>query len=244
TRDIFAAAAPDAATAPTASIRIDADTTGVRESDFPVLLVNETNAYLVWQDVSTAANGGSDAMFARSVNGGATWGAERIIDDPANEVSSSFSPALAVDPRAAGTADDLVAIAWEDRRQGTQIFASVSGDGGATFAAALRVSSEAGDPVVGQISVPQIAAAGGGVLAVVYQNQPANGRPHAYLATSIDSGVTWTFTEARSDAGAGAALVPQVVASLVTNLPAAVMSWTDFRAGTQINGDIYVALSH
>ena len=243
TRDIFAAAAPNPTTAPTADIRVDGDTTGKRESDFPVLVVNESRAYLVWQDVSTVANQGSDAMFARSTDGGASWNTERVIDDPVSEVSASFAPSIAVDPRGAGAGDDVVAIAWEDRRQGTQIFASISSDGGTTFSTPLRASSEAGDPVVGQISVPQIAAAGSGVLAVVYQNQPANGRPHAYVATSIDTGATWTFSEFRADAGAGASLAPQIVAAVVAGKPAAVAAWTDFRAN-QIEGDIYVALSH
>jgi Neuraminidase (sialidase) len=181
-------------------------------------------------------------MFARSLDGGVTWSAERVIDDPGAEVSASFTPVLAVDPKAAGVADDVVAIAWEDRRQGTQIFASVSSDGGATFAAPLRASSEAGAPTIGQTVAPQLAAAGG-VIAVAYTNQQSGARPHAFVASSIDGGATWTYTEFRLDTGAGAALAPQVVASRAASKPAAVAAWTDFRAN-QIDGDIYAALSH
>jgi hypothetical protein len=242
TRDIFAAAAANITTAPVADLRIDGDVAGNRDSDFPVLVVNETSAYLVWQDVSTT-NNGSDAMFARSTTGGTSWDTERVIDDPLAEVSSSFTPSLAVDPKAAGTADDVVAIAWEDRRQGTQIFVSISSDGGASFSTPIRASSDSNDPLVGQTSVPQIAAAGTGVLAVVYQNQQTGARPHVYIATSIDSGVTWTFTAHRIDGGAGSALVPQVIASQVSGKPGAVAAWPDFRTN-QIDGDIYVAVSH
>jgi hypothetical protein len=241
TRDVFAAASANATTAPIADIAIDTDATN--ESDFPVLRVNEGNAYLVWQEVSTASNGGSDALFARSSDGGASWSAPRIIDDPAGEVSSSFTPVIAIDPRAAGTADDVVAIAWEDRRQGTQIFASISSDGGASFSTALRASADSGAPVTGQTSTPQIAALGSGILAVVYQNQPSGGRPHGFIATSIDTGTTWTFSSLRLDAGAGAAIAPQVVASQIASKPAAVAAWTDFRT-TQINGDIYAVAAH
>jgi Notch 1 len=243
TRDIFAAAVANTTTPPAADVRIDSDAAGNRESDFPVLQVNETAAYLVWQDVSTVANNGSDAMFARSSDGGATWSAERIIDDAANEVSTSFTPALAIDPRAAGIADDVVAIAWEDRRQGSQVFASVSSDGGASFAAPVRTSSETGQPIAGGTSAPQIAAAGGGVLATVYQNQRTGAPPHVLIATSVDTGATWTFTELRLDGGAGSAILPQLIASLIGGEPAAVAAWTDFRAN-QIRGDIYVAVSH
>jgi Neuraminidase (sialidase) len=241
TRDIFAAAAANTTTAPVADIAIDTD--AASDADFPVLVVNESNAYLVWQDVATSANNGSDVMYARSTNGGAAWSTPKSIDDGVTEVSASFTPSLAVDPRTAGTADDVIAIAWEDRRQGTQIYASISSDGGATFAAPARASSETGAPITGATSAPQIAAAGSGILAVVYQNQQTNGRPHSFIATSIDTGATWTYTEFRLDGGAGAALVPQIIPSLVSSKPAAVAAWTDFRTN-QINGDIYVAVSH
>jgi Notch-like protein len=247
TRDIFAnvtgTGVTTATTAPTPDIAIDVD--AANESDFPVLVVNETSAYLVWQDVATSANNGSDAMFARSTNSGQTWSAPRVIDDPAGEVSSSFTPTLAIDPRAAGTADDVVAIAWEDRRQGSQVFASVSSDGGATFATPIRASADTGDPITGATTVPQITAAGGGVLAIAYQNQQnqASARSHVFVATSIDAGITWTFTSFGADAGAGAALLPQIVASQVAAKPAAVVAWTDFRAN-QINGDVYTAVAH
>ncbi|HEY6178194.1 MAG TPA: sialidase family protein, partial [Kofleriaceae bacterium] len=161
-------------------------------------------------------------------------------------VSSSFTPTLAIDPRTAGTAaDDVVAIAWEDRRQGSQVFASVSSDGGTTFAAPTRASSETGDAITCGTTVPQLAAAGGGVLAVAYQNQQtqSSARPHVFLATSIDTGATWTFTEFRVDGGAGAAIAPQIVASQVAGKPAAVTAWTDFRAN-QVDGDVYTAVSH
>jgi Neuraminidase (sialidase) len=247
TRDVFAnVTAPNATTAtvaPTTDIAIDAD--AASESDFPVLQVNETSAYLVWQDVAASANNGSDVMFARSTNSGVTWSAPQIIDDPASEVSSSFTPTVAIDPKAAGTADDVVAIAWEDRRQGTQVFASVSSNGGAAFSAPARASQATGSPITGVASVPQITATGGGVLAVVYQSQQnqTGARPHVFVASSIDTGATWTFTAFGADTGAGSAILPQIVASQVAGKPAAVVAWTDFRAN-QVNGDVYSAVSH
>ncbi|MDB4960735.1 MAG: Myxococcales trans domain protein [Myxococcales bacterium] len=244
TRDLFAASAATATTAPATDTRIDNDTADNRDSDFPVLAVAEQSAYLVWQDVSTVASGGSDVIYTRSLDGGATWGAEVIIDDPATEVSSSFTPTLAVDPRAAGAADDLVAIAWEDRRQGTQIFASTSVDGGTTFAAPIRASSDAGGVIAGQTSLPMIAAAGGGVLSVAYQNQLTNDRVHVFVASSIDSGATWTFTHARLDGGSGSAVLPVIVGATVGAEPGTMTAWTDFRTAPGVNGDIYTAVSH
>ena len=243
TRDIFVASAPDAATAPTADIRIDNDSTDKRDSDFPVMIVAGSAAYLVWQDVSTQNGGGSDVMFSRSLDGGATWSAEAIIDDPAAEVSSSFTPSLAVDPLGAGDADDVVAIAWEDRRQGTQIYSSVSVNGGTSFRTPIRVSNSAGGAVSGKTTVPMIAAAGSGVLVVAYQNQLTGQKTHVYVASSIDSGVTWTYTHSKLDTGTGDALTPQITSTVIATKPSAVTAWTDFRTNGS-NGDIYAAVSH
>ena len=245
TRDIFGASAANATTAQSAPIRIDgAGSADTRDSDFPVMVSTKDGAtYLVWQDASTVAGGGSDVVFSRSLDGGVSWAAETIIDDPAMEVSSSFSPSIAVDPLTTGANDDLVAIAWEDRRQGTQVFVSVSATSGATFAAPVRASSTAGAPIAGTTTLPVIAAAGNGVLVVSYQNQLTNQRPHVYTASSIDSGATWTLSQARLDGGAGPAIAPVIVASRPGTSFAAVTAWTDFRTLPNINGDIYAVVS-
>lgn len=80
------------------------------------------------------------------------------------------------------------------------------------------------------------------MLAVVYQSQ-TGAKPHGFIATSIDAGATWTLTQLRIDGSACSVIAPQVAASLVSGEPAAVAAWTDFGAN-QINGDIYVAVSH
>jgi hypothetical protein len=244
TRDIFAAFTATPTVAPVADIRIDGDAGDNRDSDFPVLKVVGTSAYLIWQDVSTLPNGGADAVFARSLNSGATWGTEKIIDDPLSEVSSSFTPTIAVDPRTAAANDDIVAIAWEDRREGSQIFASISSDGGATFSTPIRASSQAGGLITGGTTVPQIAAAGGGVLAIAYQNQQPNATSHIFMTTSIDNGATWAFSQSLLDLGIGNAVIPQIVATSVAGKPAAVAAWTDFRTAPHVNGDIFAVLSH
>jgi hypothetical protein len=183
-------------------------------------------------------------MFARSTNGGTSWDAERVIDDPAGEVSSSFTPSISVDPRAAGTADDLVAIAWEDRRQGAQIFTATSLNGGGAFTIGpLRASSEAGAVATGQASVPVIVAAGSNVLAVAYQVQQTNQNVHVFVATSIDNGATWTLDHQRLDTGTGNALLPAITAATVGTEPGAVIGWADFR-NNQVNGDVFIAVTH
>jgi len=73
--------------------------------------------------------------------------------------------------------------------------------------------------------------------------------PHVEIATSIDGGVTWTYSQLRADGGTGSAIGPQIIASQVptgsgaATKAGAVAAWTDFRAN-QIDGDIYAAVSH
>lgn len=242
TRDVFAAASATLA-APTSDVRLDADTTQRRESDFPVIAAAGAAVYVAWQDVSTTPGGGADVMFVRTTDGGSSWSAERVIDDPAAEVSSSFTPAIAVDRLGAGSADDLVAIAWEDRRQGAQIFAAISRDGGATFGVPLRASSDAGRVAAGASSAPVIAAAGNGVLVIAYQNQVTNQNVHVFASSSIDGGSTWHVQQEQIDSGGGNALLPAIVSTTIGTDPGAVIAWSDFR-GNQINGDIYTAVTY
>jgi hypothetical protein len=81
------------------------------------------------------------------------------------------------------------------------------------------------------------------VLTVVYQNQQTNMPPHVFIASSIDLGATWTYSHTQLDGGAGPAILPQVVGAVVATRPAAVAAWTDFRAGSNINGDVYTRVA-
>ncbi len=212
--------------------RLDSDAGDARASDFPQLAVDGDAVYVVWQDVSTTPGGGADVVFVRSTNGGASFGAERILDDPAGEVSASFTPSLAVD-----AAGDRVFVAWEDRREGTQIYASASGDGGATFGAAIRASSLGGEPVSGTIREPALVYAGGDTLVVAYVVR-AGGVDRVFATSSVDAGATWQLSHAGLDLGPGPALEPAIAAVTGGGLAvAAIVVWTDFRTAPGINGD-------
>jgi hypothetical protein len=91
--------------------------------------------------------------------------------------------------------------------------------------------------------VPVIAAPGGGVLVVAYQNQLTNDRAHVFVASTIDNGATWTLSQAGLDTGTGNALLPAITTATVGSDAGAVVGWTDFR-GNQVNGDIFSAVVH
>ncbi len=94
---------------------------------------NSGAIYVTWADMR---NGNSDIFMSASTDGGLTWSAnKKINDDTGSRIQ--YMPDLAIDSQ--GT----VHAAWEDSRNGAwNIFYSNSTDGGATWAANLRVSSE------------------------------------------------------------------------------------------------------
>jgi uncharacterized protein (DUF736 family) len=199
--------------------------------------------FVAWQDISTLPGGGADVVFARSVTNGASYDAEQIIDDPAGEVSASFTPSMAVDPQGAGGGDDRVFLAWEDRRAGTQAFVSVSTDAGATFAAPVRASSQGGAPIIGITRGPRVIHAGADAVIVVYTSDLGlgTGTERVFATSSVDVGATWQRDHTAVDLGTGKALLPVVVPVQGGGLAlGAVVGWNDFRAGTNINGDPFV----
>jgi hypothetical protein len=225
--------------------RLDGDSGQTRDGNFPQLVAIENNLYATWQDVSTQTGGGSDIMFSRVVGGGTAanpaWSTEVILDDPSVELSSSFAPTIAVDPGVAATnSDDVVFVAWEDRREGSQVYMARSTNSGGTFSAAVRASNASGAAVSGTIRAPQIAFAGSGVVVVTYE-KTLGSATHVYAASSIDSGVTWHYTDPQIDGGAGPATEPVLTTFSSASAPTfgVVIVWIDFRTSPGINGDPY-----
>jgi hypothetical protein len=100
--------------------------------------------YCSWMD-ETASNG-TDIFVARSTDQGQTWsGPVRVNDDPPGVVKDQFNQWLSVDP-VTGTID----LSWNDARNDpadtkTDIYASDSTNGGASFASNVRVTTAVSD---------------------------------------------------------------------------------------------------
>ncbi len=244
TFDVYATYSDDATTAiPTSrERRLDGDTGQTRASDDLRMAVVAGRVYVVWVDVSTTSGGGADIVFASSGDAGATWAAERVIDDPTVAASDSSEATLVVDPRTTSASDDRVLVAWRDTRDGTQIFLASSSDSGASWTGAVRASQQAGAPVPGLCDSPRIAHAGGDTVVVAYVNTQGGQRPRVRAAVSIDAGANWLVTDPILDGGGGDAADPAIVrvngAGFTVGAGAA---WIDFRSGTRANGDVYLA---
>ena len=113
----------------------------VRCDSFPVTAVDQNGTYhLVYAAVSSGQTvDRSDIFYVRSTDGGVTFSVPARLNDDAT-ATSQWSPAIAV------AADGRVAVKWWDRRNDpvndslTDVYMTVSADGGATFGKNIRVT--------------------------------------------------------------------------------------------------------
>jgi hypothetical protein len=104
---------------------------------------NKRRLYVAYTDAPTTTSTNTTIYVRYSDDDGATWSPRVQVNDDTGTTASHFLPSLALDP-----ATGNLAVAWLDTRNDTtgtnkasQVFVSVSDDGGATFAANARVSS-------------------------------------------------------------------------------------------------------
>jgi hypothetical protein len=208
-------------------LRIDADSGAPGEDDLPVVASIGGEIYVAWEELK--ADGG-DILFARSTNSGTSWSAQVILDDPASEVSSSASPAIAA---ATVSGANRVFVAWVDDRSGTEIFVARSTNAGASFAAGVRASSLT-NPGPGVSLEPSLVADGAGRVGVAFTSD-RNGFVDVFAGFSIDGGVTFQPTDIRLDGGSGDSVEPAAALRASGGMH---VVWVDFRANGSI-ADVY-----
>jgi hypothetical protein len=214
-------------------LRIDTDPMPGQD-DFPAVAKNGGEVYVTWQEVKPS-NANTDVVFVRSIDNGTTFGVEANIDDMGMLASyGSVGPQIAA---VTVGSERRVYITWQDTRQGTEIFASRSTNGGLTFEAVRRVSSVS-NPTPGVSREQRLAADAQNRVVVVYTST-RGGLRDIFLGYSIDGGQFWQPADIRLDqgtAGSGTSVSP-VITLLASG--ATVTGWLDFRTGG-VNGDIFV----
>jgi hypothetical protein len=188
------------------------------------------NIYMVATVLPSGFSSGTDVMFARSTNGGASFSApHRINDDPVNHSKYHFFGTLAVAPN--GRIDSV----WLDTRNAanntdSQLFYSYSTDGGVTWAPNVQVSNSF-TPLEGwpqqnkigdYITIVSDNTGGDVAYSATYNFNPARGQHEQdvyYVRVSPSGGATPTPTATASPT-ATATVTPTATAT-ATVLPSA-----------------------
>lgn len=118
------------------------DDAGTAAQVNPVVRVGPGNVLnAVWEDARNTITRGRDVYFSNSTNGGATWSANKLVNDDTTAYDQR-NPTLAVAP------DGTAYAAWEDSRtspiSGADIYFAKLTPGAATFWGNIRVDHDAG----------------------------------------------------------------------------------------------------
>src|SRR2546428_9769988 len=213
-------------------IRGNDDAAAAAQAEPSLALDTANNIYIAWTD---ARSGNNDVYFAKSVNGGQTFGANLRVNDVMT--NSQSEPDLAVDP----VNPHLVHVVWTDTRSpilGPDIFYANSTDGGLSFNPSIRVNDDVTSTEQGQ---PAIAVAPNRDVYVVWRDPRSAAKgPDIYFAKSIDLGATWSPTiYLNSDVGNAAQQDPTIAVDLAGTI---YVAWTDGR-NANTAPDIYEAWS-
>jgi hypothetical protein len=181
--------------------------------------------YAVWYDVR---RGNSDVYFAKSTDGGRTFGPnKRVNDDTTTAVQ--YKPGIGVDGQ--GT----IYIAWRDGRKGNaDIFFARSTDGGKTFSKNSQLNDDRGVAYQGN---PTLAVNTKGLVAVAWSDA-RNGKDDIYITVSKDQGRTFSGNRRVNDDPETLSHSHPSVA--VDEQEGVHVAWEDFRND---NSDIYWAVS-
>lgn len=198
--------------------------------------------YVAWSD-----NGGGRIAFNRSINGGVSFGPDRIVssvtpipDDPFFR-RNSF-PVMDAD-RSGGSHSGSVYIAWSDNRNGDPDILFVrSTDGGLNWSAPIRVNDDPSGTGADQW-FPGVTVDPNGRVIVTFHDRRRSpgGRPYEFWgAISRDGGLTFDTNFLISDTPSDGALNTFIgdYTGLAASADHLYPLWTDLRAGTG-ESDIY-----
>src|SRR2546426_663331 len=213
-------------------VRVNDDSGAVSQIQPSLSLDPANNIYVVWTDMRGGTN---DVYFSKSVNGGASFSANVLVNDVV--MNSQSEPHIAVEP----VNPPLVHVVWTDSRSvvtGPDIYYANSTNGGLSFNPSVRVNDDVASAEQGQ---PAIAVAPNRDVYVVWRDprSPAKG-PDIYFSKSSDLG--WTGAPNSYVYNDPGNVVQQDPTIAVDPAGRIYIAWTDSR-NTNTGPDIYEAWS-
>ncbi len=203
----------------------------------PAVAASGARVHVAWADFR---NYNWDIFYARSLDGGATFGSDRRLDDFPGFERLNERPVLAL------TRQGMVYVAWTDlraREPDTNIFAVQSSDGGRTFSLPARIDDGASgfDPNSDRPShqwAPALAADRTRVFAAWQDDREGNN--DIRFAWSADRGLSWSPSERVDDTGTGVSSQtrPTLAIARQAGQRYCLVAWEDDRDGSS---DIYLS---
>ena len=202
----------------------------------PAIAATPSAIHVAWQEWIAADD--VRVWTARSLDGGASWEAPvALAPAPGGPGGPAYAPAIAAD-EASGTV--VVAFAAVDSTPDprTRIWAAISTDGGATFAAA---PVDASAPAVDERNrwnqwAPAVALAPGGAELTVAWTDFRDYSWDVYAARSTDLGASWEPALRVDDAGSGAERLHDDAALAAGPAGEIFAAWTDLRGRAPVYG--------
>ncbi len=163
-----------------------------------LVLGGQGHLYLVWEDCRDADPPASDIYFAKSTDGGETFGPNVRVDDAGTDLTEQTDPAVAVDD------SGVIYVVWLDERGNgfSGVFFSRSLDGGLTFEPHTELPNY--EPGWHQYGASIVAFGDGEVCVSYVDERHVHPNPPMYVTTrySGNAGVTFSPPMAVDSCGA------------------------------------------
>ncbi len=184
------------------------------------------NPHVAWEDQRNSLSRGSDIYYARSYDGGDTFGPNVRVNSDTDPVAQS-TPSIAVGP-----SGDVFVVYVSGSANAADVYLSASIDGGRTFQAMTRVNDDAAG---NRQSAPAVTGDRFGTAHIAWTDfRASTSDPDVLYAFRPTTGTVSSNVRVNSDGPNNENMNPSIALDDITP----VISWTDNRNG---NRDIYLA---